>query len=91
MSGYECEIITNDSCTDSNYNHTTTLLHFLFEGGEGGRVREKKGEQGRKCDKKRKDDKERKRKGQEMVHKLTSERLENKDLRRQRNRRNENR
>lgn len=32
MSGCECEIITTDSCTDGNHSHSTTLLHFLFDG-----------------------------------------------------------
>ena len=36
MSGCECEIITTDSCTDSN--HSTTLHHFLFDGARKGLV-----------------------------------------------------
>lgn len=35
MSGCECEIIATDSCTDGNHNHSTTLLHFLFDGAKG--------------------------------------------------------
>lgn len=44
MSGCECEIITADSCTDGNHNHSTTLLHFLFDGARG-RTSDKSGKE----------------------------------------------